>query len=120
MHPNSLQSKPLPSMNSLKVAPCFLLYLVDSCVSDYIPLVDRVLLVETLLTIVTLGGVVALIGLDWRVSAFNAALAATIFDTRAFLSDKLVFWMTTTPLYHYSFRSIIACLIYRLVIDKFK
>ena len=54
MHPNFLQSKPLPSMNSLKVTPCFL-YLVDSCVSDDVPLVDCV---------VTLGGVVALIGLD--------------------------------------------------------
>jgi len=63
MHPNFLQSKPSPSMNSLKVTPCFL-YLVDSCVSDDILLVDRVPLVDTLLAIVTLGGVVALIGLD--------------------------------------------------------
>ena len=57
MHPNFLQSKLLPSMNSLKVTPCFL-YLVDSCVNDDVPLVD------TLLAIVTLGGVVVLIGLD--------------------------------------------------------
>ena len=80
MHPKLFQSKPWPSMNSLKDAPCFL-YLIYSYVSDDIPLVDRVPLVVTLLTIVTLGGVVALIGLDWRVLAFNAALAAAIFDT---------------------------------------
>ena len=50
-------------MNSLKVTPCFL-YLVDSFVNDDIPLVDRVPLVDTILTLVTLGYVVALIGLD--------------------------------------------------------
>ena len=62
MLPKLLQSL-LSSIKSSKDTPCFL-YLVDSCVNDDIPLVDRIPLVDKLLAIVTLGGVVALIGLD--------------------------------------------------------
>jgi len=68
-------------------------------VMTFIPLVDRVPLVDKLLAIVTVGCVVALIGLDWWVSPFNAALAATTFDARAFFSDKLAFRMTNFPFY---------------------